>query len=325
MNYRKLGKSGIAVSEIGYGAWGIGGKQWLGGDDASSLAALDRAIALGLNFIDTALAYNEGHSETLVGQVVRRAAANGTKIWVATKVPPKNRIWPAKPAARLEDVFPYQYIVESTETSLKNLGLEQIDLQQLHVWNPIWFFGEEWRRAVEDLKRAGKIRLFGVSINDHQPASALDLVESGLVDTVQVIYNVFDQSPEQWLLPACLEHGVGVLARVPLDEGALTGTLRADTTFPEGDFRAWYFRDGRLHDVVEHVAELDAATASLGGTLAERALRFCLDHPAVSTVIPGMRRVATAEANCAVSGLPALTPAERKLFTRHAWAKNFYR
>lgn len=311
----------MEVSEIGYGAWGIGGKQWLGGDDQTSLVALRRSIELGLNFIDTALAYNEGHSETLVGQVVRDTQA---KVYVATKIPPKNRIWPAKPGVPVEEVFPYDYVIESTETSLKNLGVERIDLQQLHVWNPIWFLQDEWRRAVEELKKSGKIRAFGVSINDHQPESALDLVASNSVDTVQVIYNVFEQSPERWLFPACLAHNVGVLARVPLDEGSLTGTLTAGTTFEEGDFRAWYFREGRLDDVIPRVAELDAATSGMAGTLAQRSLRFCLSHPAVSTAIPGMRSPRSVEANCAVSALGPLNAAELSVMRRHVWLKNYY-
>jgi aryl-alcohol dehydrogenase-like predicted oxidoreductase len=322
MKYRKLGRTGIEVSEIGYGAWGIGGKQWLGGDDASSLAALRSAMDLGLNWIDTALAYNEGHSETLIAQAIRDC---GHRIYVATKIPPKNRIWPAAPGVGIEAVFPYQYAIECTETSLRNLGKEQIDLQQFHVWNPIWFFQEEWRRAIEDLKKSGKVRCFGVSINDHQPESALDLVSSGLIDTVQVIYNVFDQTPERWLFPACEEHGVGVLARVPLDEGALTGMLTAETSFEPDDFRAWYFRDGRLAQVLDRVAELAADSEGIAGTLAQRCLRFCLSHPAVSTVIPGMRRIATVESNCAVSDLGALRPEELAIMRRHVWLKNYYR
>lgn len=322
MNYRKLGRTGIEVSEIGYGAWGIGGKQWLGGDDASSLLALHRAMDLGLNFIDTALAYNEGHSESLVGQAVKSA---GHKIWIATKIPPKNRIWPAKVGAGIDEVYPYQYAIESTEISLRNLGVEQIDLQQFHVWNPIWFFQDDWRRAIEDLKKSGKVKHFGISINDHQPESALDVVASGLIDTVQVIYNVFEQSPERWLFPACEEHGVGVLARVPLDEGALTGALTTDTQFEAEDFRAWYFREGRLKDVVPRVTELDQATTSIKGTLAQRCLRFCLSNPAVSTVIPGMRRISTVESNCAVSALGPLSDAELTTMRRHVWLKNYYR
>ncbi|WP_238325798.1 aldo/keto reductase [Bryobacter aggregatus] len=311
----------MEVSEIGYGAWGIGGKQWLGGDDDTSLGALRRAIDSGVNFIDTALAYNEGHSETLIGKVIRETKS---KVYVATKIPPKNRIWPAKPGVPVVDVFPYEYVIESTETSLKNLGVEQLDLQQLHVWNPIWFLQDEWRRAVEKLKSSGKIRAFGVSINDHQPESALDLVASKMVDTVQVIYNIFEQSPERWLFPACIEHGVGVLARVPLDEGALTGTLRTDTKFEAEDFRAWYFRDGRLDEVVPRVAELEAATQAMAGTLAQRALRFCLTHPAVSTVIPGMRKNSSVDLNCAVSDLGPLNPSELAVMRRHVWLKNYY-
>ncbi len=322
MNYRKLGRTGIEVSEIGYGAWGIGGKQWIGGDDVSSLVALRRALDAGLNFIDTALAYNEGHSETLVGEVVRDA---GKKVWIATKIPPKNLIWPAKPGVGIQEVFPAQHVIESTEKSLKNLGVEQIDLQQFHVWNPIWFFQDEWRRCIEELKKSGKIKFFGLSINDHQPESALDAVASGLIDTVQVIYNVFEQSPERWLFPACEEHGVGVLARVPLDEGALTGALRIDTEFEAGDFRAWYFRDGRLKDVVVRVADLEAASASIAGTLAQRCLRFCLTHPAVSTVIPGMRRNSTVDSNCAVSALGLLNAEELAIMRHHVWLKNYYR
>jgi len=322
MRYRTLGRTGLEVSEVGYGAWGIGGKQWLGGDDGASLAALRRAMDLGLNWIDTALAYNEGHSEALIARAIRDC---GHRIYVATKIPPKNRIWPAAPGVGIEAVFPYQYAIECTETSLRNLGMEQIDLQQFHVWNPIWFFQEEWRRAIEDLKKSGKVRCFGVSINDHQPESALDLVSSGLIDTVQVIYNVFDQTPERWLFPACEEHGVGVLARVPLDEGALSGTLSAETSFEPDDFRAWYFRDGRLAQVLDRAAELAAATAGIAGTLAQRCLRFCLSHPAVSTVIPGMRRIATVESNCAVSDLGPLRPEELAIMRRHVWLKNYYR
>jgi aryl-alcohol dehydrogenase-like predicted oxidoreductase len=322
VNYRKLGRTEIEVSEIGYGAWGIGGKQWLGGDDVSSLGALQRAIDLGLTLIDTALAYNEGHSETLVGQAIRGC---GRRVFVATKIPPKNRIWPAKPGVGIDAVFPYHYAIECTETSLRNLGLEQIDLQQFHVWNPIWFFQDEWRRAIEDLKRSGKVRYFGVSINDHQPESALDIVSSGLIETVQVIYNVFEQSPERWLFPACEEHGVGVLARVPLDEGALTGTLTEKTVFEPDDFRAWYFRDDRLAEVIPRVAELAEATSAIAGTLPQRCLRFCLSHPAVSSVIPGMRRTATVESNCAVSDLGPLRPEELAILRRHVWLKNYYR
>lgn len=320
MQYRKLGRTGFEVSEIGYGAWGIGGKQWLGGNDDESLKALRRAIELGLNFIDTALAYGEGHSEQLVGQIVRET---NQKLYVATKVPPKNLLWPARPGIGIDQVFPYDYIIRCTETSLRNLKMDTIDLQQLHVWNPEWLERDEWRRALEDLKQSGKVRAVGVSINDHQPDSALDIVRTGLIDTVQVIYNIFDQTPGKNLLPLAQELNIGVLARVPFDEGSLTGTIDESTTFDAGDFRSFYFKGDRKRQVVEHVnalrKDLDPATK-----LPEIALRFCLAHPAVSTVIPGMRRVRNAEMNTAASEQGPLDQTTLNILKAHAWDKNFY-
>jgi aryl-alcohol dehydrogenase-like predicted oxidoreductase len=321
MRYRKLGRTNLEVSEIGYGAWGIGGKQWLGASDDESLRALRRAVELGLNFIDTALAYGDGHSERLVGQVLREAK---TRVYVATKVPPKNRLWPARPGIGIEEVFPYDYILRSTEESLRNLGVETIDLQQLHVWNPEWIESEIWRRAFEDLKRSGKVRFVGVSINDHQPDSALELIRTGLVDTVQVIYNIFDQTPERNLFPLCMEQNIGVIARVPFDEGSLTGAVTETTSFEPDDFRAYYFRGDRKKQVAERVAALRRDLADVEGTLPEIALRFCLSHPAVSTVIPGMRKVRNVEANCVVSDKGPLDEQVLRILRRHAWNRNFY-
>lgn len=321
MRYRTLGKTGIEVSEIGYGAWGIGGRQWLGGSDDGSLLALKRAIELGLNFIDTALAYGEGHSERLVGQVVKET---GAKVYLATKVPPKNRIWPAQPNIGIEEVFPASYVIESTETSLRNLGVETLDLQQLHVWNPAWLASDEWRKAFETLKKSGKVRFVGISINDHQPDSALELVKSGLIDTVQVIYNIFDPTPQKNLFPLCQVHNVGVLARVPLDEGSLTGSITEATEFEPQEFRAMYFRGDRKKEVVAHVSALQADLGDTGESLAETALRFCISHPALSSVIPGMRQIRNVESNMGVSARGPLSEAVLATLTRHAWAKNFY-
>jgi aryl-alcohol dehydrogenase-like predicted oxidoreductase len=320
MQYRKLGRTGFEVSDIGYGAWGIGGKQWLGGADDESLAALRRAIELGVNLIDTALAYGDGHSEELVGQIVRETPS---KIFVATKVPPKDRIWPANPATPLEDVFPYDYILACAEESLRNLKLETIDLLQLHVWNDVWVKRDEWRRALEDLKRAGKVRAVGISASDHDPASALAIMRTGLIDSVQVIYNIFDQTPEAEMFPLAQELNLGILARVPLDEGALSGTMTANTTFPPGDFREFYFKGDRKQQVVEHV---DALRKDLGAavSLPETALRFCISHPAVTSVIPGMRTVRHVESNAAQSDLGPLDPATLATLKRHAWDRNFY-
>jgi aryl-alcohol dehydrogenase-like predicted oxidoreductase len=318
MRYRKLGRTGIEVSEIGYGAWGIGGKMWLGGNDDDSIAALRRAFELGLNFIDTALVYGEGHSEQLIGQIAP------VEIFIATKVPPKNRLWPARPGIGIEETFPYDYIISCAEESLRNLKRDSVDLLQLHVWNPEWINDEPWRRAFEDLKKSGKVKNVGVSINDHDPNSALELVRSGAVDTVQVIYNIFDQLPEVELFPLAHSLGVGVLARVPLDEGALTGTITEQTTFEPGDFRGRYFKGDRKREVVEHVNALEQDLEGVEGTLPQIALRYCLSDLAVSTVIPGMRSVRTVESNCAASDAGMLSLDVLAILKKHAWNRNFY-
>src|SRR5580704_1568254 len=323
MNYRTLGKTGLNISEIGYGAWGIGKSSWIGATDHESLRALHRSVELGVNFIDTALVYGNGHSEELVGRVI---AGSSQKVYVATKVPPKNRIWPAPPGVGIEEAFPRDYIVRSTEESLKNLRLDVIDLLQLHVWNPEWTGRDEWKRGFEDLKAQGKVRSFGVSINNHQPDSALGIIETGLIDAVQVIYNIFDQSPERNLFPACIRHNIGVLARVPLDEGALAGRIMEDSVFPEGDFRNFYFRGDRKKQVVERV---DALVRDLGlkdaSHLAEIAIRFCLSHHAVSTVIPGMRSIASVEGNVMASGQGPLFASALEVLREHAWDRDFYK
>jgi aryl-alcohol dehydrogenase-like predicted oxidoreductase len=321
MRYRRLGRTGIEVSEIGYGAWGIGGAQWGGADDDESIQALHRAIDLGLNFIDTALAYGEGRSERLVGQVVRE---RDETVHVATKVPPGNRIWPAEDGAALDDVFPAGYISECAEQSLRNLQMDTVDLLQLHVWNDDWADSDELLDEVAALRSSGKIRFFGISINDHQPSNGLRLVQSGAVDSVQVIYNVFDQSPEDELLPACREHDVGVIARVPLDEGGLTGRIDADTEFEGDDFRASYFRGDRKREVHERATAIATDLAIDESQLPEVALRFILSEPAVSTVIPGMRSLRNVERNIAASDAGPLSPDERERLRAHRWVRDFY-
>ena len=309
MNYRTLGRTGIQVSEVGYGAWGLGGIQWTGGDDQEAIRALHLSIDQGLNFIDTALAYGGGHSERLVGQVVRERKE---RIHLATKVPPKNREWPAR-AVPVHDVFPYDYIIESTEQSLRNLGVDSIDLQQLHVWHDSWAHRNEWLDALMKLREDGKIRYFGISINDYQPANAIEVLNLGYIDAVQVIYNIFEQAPENELFPVCRRHNIGVLARVPFDEGGLTGAIRPDTVFPESDFRTWFFRGDRKQKVFERVERLKALLGPEAPTLAELALRFTLTHDAVSTVIPGMRTTRHVDANIACSDGRRLT---EELITR---------
>ena len=321
MLYRKLGTTEAEVSEIGFGAWGIGGKQWQGAQDDESMRALKRAFELGVNIVDTALAYGDGHSERLVGKAVRKAFG---RILVATKIPPKNRIWPTKPEMPIADVFPYDYILQSTNESLRNLGIEQIYLQQFHVWTDAWVKTEEWQRAIEDLRRSGKVRFFGISITEHDPDSALEAIKTGAITAVQVIYNIFDQSAERNLFPLCERMKVGVLARVPFDEGALTDNITEDTRFEPGEFRDHYFRGDRKRQVVEHVEALKRDLQGCPGTLAEIALQFCLSHNAVTTVIPGMRRIETVEMNCRVANSGPLDAKTLAILRRHKWDKNFY-
>ncbi|MFE9119953.1 aldo/keto reductase [Streptomyces sp. NPDC007172] len=322
MRYRELGRSGLSVSEIGYGAWGIGESSWVGATEDESVRALHRALDLGVNFIDTARGY--GESERIVGRVVRERAGSGDAVRVATKVPPKNGVWPAPSGIDPARAFPGSHIRDSVETSLRASGLERFDVLQLHVWSDDWVGRGDWLETVDGLKREGKIGLFGVSVNDHRPDTALELVRSGAVDSVQVIYNIFDQSPADELFPACQEHGVGVIVRVALDEGGLTGGITADTTFPQGDWRHRYFKGDRPAQVERRV---DAIVADLGITsdgMAETALRFVLSSPAVSTVIPGMRSVRNVERNTALSDGRALTAEQLAVLAKHRWQRNFY-
>jgi len=322
MHYRQLGKTGLQVSEIGYGAWGIGKTAWIGASDDESLRALRRAIELGLNFIDTALGYGDGHSEQLVGKVVREQKE---PIYVATKIPPKNKQWPARAGVPANETFPAEHVIACTERSLRNLGLDTIDVQQFHVWSDEWVGEGDWLEAVRKLKEEGKIRHFGISINDHQPNNALKLIETGLVDTVQVIYNMFDQSPEDLLLPACEKHNVGVIVRVALDEGGLTGRINSDTTFDEGDFRNGYFQGDRKREVYERVTRIASDLGIAVEAMPEAALRYVLSHPAVSTVIPGMRSVRNVENNMAVGDGKGLTAEQTAKVKPHRWIRDFYR
>jgi aryl-alcohol dehydrogenase-like predicted oxidoreductase len=318
MRYRRFGRLGWDVSEIGYGMWGMGG--WSGADDQSSLAALDRAIELGCNFFDTAYAYGEGHSERLLGRT--RASHRGERLFVATKVPPKNRVWPGKADTSISQVFPHAYLREMTERSLTNLGVDRIDLQQLHVWNDAWVDDDGWRRAAEDLKREGLIEGFGISVNRWEPANVLRALDTGLVDAVQVVYNVFDQAPEDELFPACQQRRVAVIARVPFDEGSLTGALHAGSSWPDGDWRNLYFTAEYLRLTLDRVDRLQPLVEP-GGTLPGLALRFILHHPAVSTTIPGMRTVAHVEANLSASNRGPLDASVVKKLRVHRWDRNW--
>ena len=320
MEYRTLGRSGLRVSEIGYGAWGIGRSSWVGAEEDESVRALERAIERGVNLIDTARGY--GESERIVGEVLRGHA--GEEIYVATKVPPKNGTFPAPSGVDPATTFPADHIRANLEESLRVMGRDAVDVFQFHVWSDEWVGKGDWLETIAALRDEGKIRLFGVSINDYQPENGIALIESGVVDTVQVIYNVFHQQPAERLLPACAEHGVGVIVRVALDEGGLTGRITADSTFPEGDFRASYFAGDRAAEVERRVRALDEDLGIERDQTADLALRFVLDHPAVSTVIAGMRTVRNVERNAATSDGRTLSEEQRQKLRAHRWERNFY-
>jgi aryl-alcohol dehydrogenase-like predicted oxidoreductase len=314
MRYRTFGRTGWQVSEVGYGMWGMAG--WTGSADEESFTSLDRAIALGCNFFDTAWAYGDGHSERLLGATLKRHPER--ELYVATKIPPKNRKWPARPEYPLADVFPPDYIREYTEKSLKNIGVSSLDLQQLHVWTDDWATDPSWQRALRGLKDEGLVRAVGISINRWQPANVLRALDTGLIDSVQVVYNVLDQNPEDELLPYCQEHGIAVIARVPFDEGSLTGTLTRASTWPQGDFRNLYFNRENLEATLPRIERLRRSVPA-GMTMPQLALRHILQHPAVSTVIPGMRKLSHVEQNIGVSDGERLPQALMDELKSHRW------
>ncbi len=314
MRSRRLGRTGWPVSEVGYGMWGLAG--WKGSDDRESLDSLHRAIELGCTFFDTAWGYGEGHSEGLLGQVVREHP--GLPLIVATKIPPKNFQWPSRRGSTLDACFPARHIKEYARKSLGNLGLPTIDLLQFHVWEDAWAHDDRWQKAVDDLKREGIIRAVGVSVNRWEPENVLETLETGWIDAVQVIYNIFDQAPEDRLFPICREKNIGVIARVPFDEGTLTGTLSKDSRWPEGDWRNTYFVPENLQASV-HRAEALRPVVPEGMTMPELALRWILANPDVSTVIPGMRKRAHVESNAAVSDGRALDSALLRALKEHRW------
>ena len=314
MHYRRFGRLGWQVSEIGYGMWGLSG--WTGSDDARTRAALREAVRLGCNFFDSAYAYGEGHSEGLLGELVR--AHPQQRLYAASKIPPRNQTWPSRRGMPLEDVFPPEHIREYAERSLESTGLAKLDLLQFHVWEDEWAGDERWQRAVDDLKREGLIGAAGVSVNRWEPWNVMQTLRTGLIDAVQVIYNIFDQSPEDELLPLCKELDIAVIARVPLDEGSLTGSLTLESKWPAGDWRNLYFGKSNLAPTVERVEALRPLVPP-DMSMAELALRFAIADPRISTVIPGMRSVAHVAANLGVSDGRELSRDLRESLRAHRW------
>ena len=314
MKYRRFGKTDWQVSEIGYGMWGMAG--WTGSDDDESLVSLQRAVDLGCNFFDTAWGYGEGHSESLLGKLVRNNPDKN--LYTATKIPPKNFIWPSRREFSLDDCFPPDHIEEYVTSSLKNSGLEKFDLMQFHVWEDHFIKDDVWAKKMDALRTQGLIGAIGISINRWEPWNGVQTVRSGLIDAVQVIYNIFDQNPEDELLPACAEKDVAVIARVPFDEGTLTGNLTLETTWPEGDWRNTYFVPENLKSSLEHCDAVRPLVPQ-GMTLPEMALRFILNEKRISTVIPGMRKMKHVEANMAASDFGPLPQELHKKLLAHRW------
>jgi aryl-alcohol dehydrogenase-like predicted oxidoreductase len=314
MQYRTLGRTGISVSEIGFGGWGIGG--WGERDDPAALRALRRAYDLGVNFYDTALGYGDGHSEELIGKAFR---SERHKIVIASKIPPKSYRWPVKPSDPLAETFPADWIIECTEATLRNLGSDYVDVQQLHAWTDAYTQQDEWRDAFLRLKQQGKIRAFGVSANDWDPYGAVGLARSGRVDSIQVIYNIFEQRPAEQLLPAAQASQVGIIVRVPFEEGLLTGKLVPGHQFDEGDWRSEWLTEDRLAEAAPRVEALRAFLAPDRPELPRLALKFCLSHPAVTAAIPGMRTPGHVEANVSASDGKALDAATLEGLRAHAF------
>ena len=314
MKYRKLGRTGFKVSDMAHGLWGMSG--WSGSEDQQSLEALQIAVDNGCNFFDTAWAYGEGKSDALLGQIIARN--KGKRLYAASRIPPMNDKWPALPSYKYQEVFPARHVFKYADLIRQKLGTDSIDVLQFHVWDDTWTNEKEFRDTVEKLKNDGIIRYFGLSVNRWEPANGIHAIRSGLVDTVQVIYNIFDQSPEDELFPACQEFDIGVIARVPLDEGSLGGNLTRDTKFPAGDWRAGYFNPENLNNTMDRVDELKKIVPS-GMSLSQLALRFILSNPIVSTTIVGMRKPTHVKENLATSDAGPLDSTLLQQLRKHRW------
>jgi len=321
MQYKKFAQSEEMVSLLGYGSWGIGKTMWIGADDKESKKSLRRAIEEGVNFFDSALVYGNGHSEKLIGEIEKES---GKQLFITSKIPSKKFEWPAHESSLLAESFPKEHIIKCTERSLKNLNREYIDLQQFHVWNDNWTKEDEWQEAIEQLKKDGKVRFFGISINDHQPENGIEAGKTGYIDSFQVIFNIFDQSPADKLLPFCAENNISIIARVPFDEGGLTGSITPDTEFPAHDWRNHYFSGDRKTEVFNRVNALWKDVQHEAGTIAEAALRYLISFKEVTTVIPGMRKEKNLIANVQSVAKDPLSEDLLVKLKKHRWVRNFY-
>lgn len=319
MKYRTFGRLGWQVSEIGFGAWAIGATAWGKQDDSESIRALHKALDLGCNFIDTAHGYGNGHSERIIGRVLKER--QGERIYVATKIPPTSGTWPPTPYDKIEDRLPEAYLREVVENSLNNLRVDCLDLLQIHTWTRAWNRNPVALETLERLRKEGKLRGIGISTPEHDQNCLIDLMREGWLDAAQVIYNIFEQEPAAEFFPVAVENHVAVVVRVVFDEGSLTGKFNKATTFESGEFRNQYFAGDRLGRVVNRVDKIKIALGAEEPDLATAALKFGLKPAAVSTVIPGIRNVQQAEINCSVSTQPSLSDALEMKLRNHAWRR----
>lgn len=321
MKTKLFNNTGKSISILGFGCWGIGKSEWVGADDIESKKVLLKAMDEGITFFDTALAYGNGHSEMILGEAEKEFKKS---VFIATKIPSKKREWPASESSSLSDSFPKNYIIEKTEESLRNLKRDHIDLQQFHVWNDKWAKEDEWKEAVIKLKKDGKVLAFGISMNDNQPENGLEAAKTGLISSFQVIFNIFEQKPIDRLFPFALKNNIEIIARVPFDEGALTGNIGPNTSFPVGDFRNGYFRGNRKMEVKLRADSIKVDTKTVCESNAEAALRYIISFPAVSAVIPGMRKEKNLMANISYINKGPLPEEILERLKVHRWQKNFY-
>ena len=332
MKYRILGKTGLKVSEVGMGTWQLANdpNMWVGSDPAESLKSLYKFVELGGNFIDTAWIYgyddkNPDHhpSEELVGKFLKESGKRDDLV-IATKVPPKNMKWPAWRGIPVSEVFPNDWIEKCVDDSLRSLGVDSIDLMQFHVWQDDFTDDDGWKETIQKITRSGKVKNWGISINDYQPSNCFKAIDTGLISTIQFIFNIFHQKPTEKLLPYAKKNNVGLIARVPLDEGGLSGKINLDTKFEDGDLRKEYFGEERLKELVVRTDELNRLFNGEVQALPELALRYILSFDEISTVIPGIRKVANAEANASYSDGRKLSEELMEKLKSHSWERNFY-
>ena len=321
MEYRTFAKSDVKISRLGFGGWGIGGTMWIGAEDKESKRVLHKAIDSGINFFDSAFVYGNGRSEQLISQVEKESSK---ELFITTKIPPKNYQWPAKDETLLSAAFPKDYIITITERSLRRMNRDYVDLQQFHVWNDQWTDNDEWKEAIQKLKEDGKVRYFGISINDHQPENGIEAGKTGLIDSFQVIFNIFDQSPVDKLFPFCKKNEISIIARVPLDEGSLTGNIKPDTVFPDQDWRNNYFKGDRKQQVWDRVQKLAEDIKEETDSLAEAALRYTISFDEMTTVIPGMRKEKNLLSNVASIEKDGLSEDLLERLKAYRWIRNFY-